>query len=367
MKVGIPREIKAQEFRVGATPACARAYVAAGHAVLVEAGAGEGAGYSDAEYVAAGARVLPTATAVWSAADLIVKVKEPLASEYDHLRQGQVLFTYLHLAAVPELAEALLRARVTAVGYETVRMADGTLPLLAPMSAIAGRLAVQEGAKYLERPYGGRGVLLGGVPGVPRGKVAILGGGVVGAEAAKMAVGLGADVTILDLSAKRLAALDELFGGRVQTLYSNEENLARVLGASDLVVGAVLVPGARAPKLIQRAHLALMPKGAVLVDVAVDQGGCAETTQATTHDDPVYVVDGIVHYAVANMPGAVSRTSTQALTSVTTPYGVLLATHGFEAAARMRPELAPGLQTRGGVVTHPAVAEALGRPWPTAA
>lgn len=367
MKIGIPREIKAQEYRVGATPACVRAYVAERHAVLVEKGAGEGAGFSDAEYVAAGARVVPTAAEVWGAADMVVKVKEPLASEYGLLRAEQILFAYLHLAAAPELADALVRARVTAVGYETVRLDDGSLPLLAPMSAVAGRLAVQQGAKYLERPYGGRGVLLGGVPGVPRGKVAILGGGVVGTEAAKMAVGLGADVTILDRSQKRLNALDGLFGGRVQTLHSNDENVAHVLATSDLVIGAVLVPGARAPKLIRYEHLANMLPGAVIVDVAVDQGGCAETTRATTHQDPIYVVDGVVHYAVANMPACVSRTSTLALTGVTLPYGLLLAAHGVDGALRLRPELAPGVQARAGAITHPAVAEALGQPLAPAA
>lgn len=367
MNIGVPKEIKAQEYRVGATPACVRAYVAARHQVLVQKGAGEGAGFTDAEYVAAGARMVPTAAEAWGAADMVVKVKEPLAAEYPFLNSEQILFAYLHLAAAPELAEALVRARVTAVGYETVALDDGSLPLLAPMSAVAGRLAVQEGAKYLERPYGGRGVLLGGVPGVPRGKVAILGGGVVGTEAAKMAVGLGADVSILDRSQKRLNALDDLFGGRVQTLHANDENLLQVLATSDLVIGAVLVPGARAPKLVGREHLARMLRGAVLVDVAVDQGGCAETTRPTTHQDPVYVVDGIVHYAVANMPAAVSRTSTLALTGVTLPYGLLLAAHGVDGALRLRKELASGLQTRAGAITHHAVAEALGQPLAPAA
>ncbi len=367
MKIGIPREIKAQEYRVGATPSCVRAYVSAGHAVCVEERAGDGAGFDDAEYVAAGARLVPSADEVWGWADMVVKVKEPLAAEYPRLRPGQLLFTYLHLAAAPALAQALVASRATAVGYETIQLPDGTLPLLAPMSAVAGRLSVQEGAKYLERPYGGRGVLLGGVPGVPRGRVVILGGGVVGTEAAKMAVGLGADVTVLDLSQKRLMALDDLFGGRVQTLYSTEANLALVLTTADLVIGAVLLPGARAPKLIRREHLALMLRGAVLVDVAVDQGGCAETTRPTTHDAPTYVVDGIVHYAVANMPSAVSRTSTQALTSVTLPYGLLLAARGFDAAARERPELVPGLNVCAGAVMHAAVAASLGLPLRSAA
>jgi alanine dehydrogenase len=359
MRIGIPKEIKNREYRVAATPDCVRAYVRAGHAVVVQQSAGDGAGFDDDAYRAAGALIANDITEVYASAEMIVKVKEPLATEYALLQPGQMLFTYLHLAAVPELAAALVQARCTAVAYETIQLADGSLPCLTPMSAIAGRLAIQEGAKYLERPYGGRGVLLGGVPGVQRGKVLILGGGVVGTHAAKMAVGLGADVTILDLSARRLAELDDLFSGRVQTLYSNEGNLVRSLAQADLVIGAVLVPGASAPKLIRRAHLAGMLPGALIVDVAVDQGGCVETTRATSHDEPIYVVDGVLHYAVPNMPAAVARTSTLALTSVTLPYGLLLAEHGVEAAIAARPELRLGLNARNGTIVNPAVAAAL--------
>jgi alanine dehydrogenase len=359
MRVGIPKEIKNREYRVSATPDCVRAYKRAGHEVLVQRGAGVGAGFEDAEYEQAGARMIVEARDVFSQADMIVKVKEPLAEEYELLRPGQLLFTYLHLAAVPSLAEALKRKQVTAIAYETIQLEDGSLPCLTPMSAIAGRLAVQEGAKYLEKPYGGRGVLLGGVPGVQRGRVVILGGGVVGTHAAKMAVGLGADVTILELSQRRLGELDDLFGGRVQTLVSNEGNLVRSLANADLVIGAVLLTGALAPKLIRREHLAHMLPGSLIVDVAIDQGGCAETIRATTHDEPIYQVDGVLHYAVPNMPAAVARTSTLALTSTTLPYGVLLANLGFEAAAAAKPELRGGLNVAAGKITHAAVADAL--------
>ena len=359
MRIGIPKEIKNREYRVAATPDCVRAFVQAGHRVLVQQGAGAGAGFEDEAYAAAGATFAATGADVYAQSEMIVKVKEPLPAEYALLRPGQLLFTYLHLAAVPELAEALMRARVTAVAYETIQLPDGSLPCLTPMSAIAGRLAIQEGAKYLERPYGGRGVLLGGVPGVQRGRVVVLGGGVVGTHATKMAVGLGADVTVLDVSARRLAELDDLFGGRVQTLYSNTANVERSLAQADLVVGAVLVPGAAAPKLIRREQLRSMLPGALIVDVAVDQGGCVETTRPTSHDEPVYAVDGVLHYAVPNMPAAVARTSTLALTSVTWPYALLLADHGFEGAAAIRPELRSGINVAAGSVTHPAVAAAL--------
>jgi alanine dehydrogenase len=359
MRVGIPKEIKNREYRVSATPDCVAAYRRAGHEVLVQRGAGAGAGFEDAAYEQAGAQLVADARAVWSAADMIVKVKEPLAAEYDLLRPGQLLFTYLHLAAVPELANALMAKNVTAIAYETIELPDGTLPCLTPMSAIAGRLAVQEGAKYLEKPYGGRGVLLGGVPGVQRGRVVIIGGGVVGTHAAKMAVGLGAEVTILELSHRRLAELDDLFAGRVQTLVSNEGNLVRSLADADLVIGAVLVTGARAPKLIRREHLAHMLPGSLIVDVAIDQGGCAETIHATTHDEPVYTVDNVLHYAVPNMPAAVARTSTLALTSTTLPYGLMLAGLGYEAAAKAKPELVHGLNVAAGSVAHPIVASAL--------
>jgi alanine dehydrogenase len=359
MRVGIPKEIKNREYRVSATPGCVRAYRRARHEVLVQRGAGEGAGFDDAEYEAAGATLVNGPEQVFAQSDMIVKVKEPLPAEYDLLRPGQLLFTYLHLAAVPALADALVQKHVTAVAYETIELSDGSLPCLTPMSAIAGRLAVQQGAKYLERPYGGRGVLLGGVPGVQRGRVVVLGGGVVGTHAAKMAVGLGAEVTILELSQRRLGQLDDLFGGRVQTLVSNEANLAQALSDADLVIGAVLVTGALAPKLIRREHLAGMLPGSLIVDVAIDQGGCAETTRATTHDDPVYSVDNVLHYAVPNMPAAVARTSTLALTSTTLPYGLLLAERGFEGAALQKPELRHGLNVVSGQIVHQAVAGAL--------
>jgi alanine dehydrogenase len=362
MKIGIPKEIKNREYRVAATPDCVRAYVAQGNSVMVQHDAGLGAGFENAEYEVAGAKLVTDAATVWAASDMIVKVKEPLPSEYDLMRPGQLLYTYLHLAAVPELALALMRQRVTAVAYETIELADGTLPCLAPMSAIAGRLSVQEGAKYLEKQFGGRGVLLGGVPGVERGKVVVIGGGVVGTHAAKMAVGLGADVTILELSHRRLAELDDLFGGRVQTLVSNEGNLVKSLAKADLVIGAVLVTGARAPKVIRREHLKLMLPGALIVDVAIDQGGCAETIRATTHDEPIYEVERVLHYAVPNMPAAVARTSTLALTSTTLPYGLLLAARGFEAAAAIKPELLPGLNAANGKITHPVVEAALATP-----
>ncbi|MDD9937836.1 MAG: alanine dehydrogenase [Myxococcales bacterium] len=359
MRVGIPKEIKRGEHRVSGTPDCVAAYVRAGHEVLVQASAGFDSGFDDDAYRAAGAEVVGDAEEVFAHADMIMKVKEPLPAEYGLLRPGQLLYTYLHLAAVPELAQVLIERDVTAVAYETIQLESGALPCLAPMSAIAGRLSVQQGAKYLEAQYGGRAVLLGGVAGVQRARVVILGGGVVGTEAAKMAVGLGADVIILDVSQRRMMELDDLFGARVQTLYSNEGNIARALGVADLVIGAVLVPGASAPKLIRREHLAAMQRGALIVDVAVDQGGCAETTEVTTHDEPIRVVDGILHYGVANMPAAVARTSTLALSAITCPYGVLIASRGFDAAVRERPELARGLNVRDGRITHPAVAASL--------
>jgi len=360
MRIGIPREIKAQEYRVGATPDCIEALTSDGHNVCVETGAGDGAGFADDDYTAVGGHITDTAGA-W-AADMVIKVKEPLAKEYDHFREGQLLFTYLHLAAVPELAKALMEARVSALAYETIEREDGALPCLTPMSMIAGRLSVQEGAKYLERPFGGRGILLGGVPGVPRGRVTIVGGGVVGTEAARMAVGMGARVTLLDVSPDRLAELDDQFRGRLLTLYSTPANIARTMADSDLVIGAVLLPGARAPKLVKREHLATMPRGAVLVDVAVDQGGCAETTRPTTHHDPVFEVDGVQHYCVANMPSAVSRTATQALTAVTLPYARKLASQGLLQAVAADRALRLGLNVHDGHIIHPAVATALGLP-----
>lgn len=357
MKIGCVKEVKRHEYRVGLTPHCVAAYVAHGHHVVIESGAGLGTGFSDDEYAAAGASIEPEAKRVFAQSEMIVKVKEPLPEEYGLLREGQILYAYLHLAADEIQTRALLDRKVIGIAYETIRQADGTLPCLKPMSEIAGRLSIQEGAKYLEKPCGGRGVLLGGVPGVPRGKVAIIGGGVVGLNAAKMALGLGADVTVLDVNSARLSYLDDIFGGTVGTLYSTEANLRQVLSLCDLLIGAVLIPGARAPKLVRREHLALMKKRAVIVDVAVDQGGCVETTRPTTHDAPVYVVDDVLHYCVANMPGAVSVTSTQALTSTTLVYGLKIADRGIVGALRESAELRNGLNVYRGVCTRPEVAE----------
>lgn len=362
MKIAVAKEIKTHEYRVGMTPSGAEAFVARGHAVTVEAGAGEGAGFGDADYTRAGARVETDKRRLFAEAGMVVKVKEPLPEEYDLFHEGQVLFTYLHLAADKPQAEALLARKVTGIAYETVQLADGSLPLLTPMSEIAGRLAVQEGAKYLEKPFGGRGVLLGGVPGVRRGKVAILGGGVVGLNAAKIAVGMGADVVILDVSQKRLAYLSDIFGNSLQTLFSTRANTVDALRDCDVLIGAVLVAGATAPRLVTRKDLALMKPGAVIVDVAIDQGGCVETSRATTHDQPTYKVDGIVHYCVANMPGAVALTSTLALTNQTLMYGLELADQGFERAIRANRALRSGVNLHAGRITHRAVAESLGLP-----
>jgi alanine dehydrogenase len=357
MVIGVPKEIKRHEYRVGMTPHSAASYVRAGHTVLVERDAGAGAGYEDAEYAAAGASTAQDKKEIFRSAEMIVKVKEPLPEEYGLFREGQILFTYLHLAADRRLAQTLLEKKVAAVAYETIELADRSLPCLTPMSEIAGRLSPQEGAKYLEKEFGGRGILLGGVPGVQRGRVCILGGGVVGTNAAKIAVGMGAYVTVLDISAKRLAYLDDIFGSSITTLYATEANIEQVLRESDIVIGAVLVTGETAPKLIQRRHLGIMQPGAVIVDVAIDQGGCAETSRPTTHDDPIYIVDGIVHYCVANMPGAVARTSTIALTSVTLPYGLENARCGLETAARGNPAIRKGMNTYKGSCVHPGVAK----------
>jgi len=362
MRIGTVREIKPREYRVALTPASVRAFTARGHKVLVQEGAGRESGFTDQEYQAVGAQLTSTADEVFAACDMIVKVKEPLPEEYRQLRAGQILFTYLHLAADDKLTSELLTRKVTGVAYETIETDEGALPCLRPMSEIAGRLSVQEGAKYLEKTFGGRGVLLGGVPGVHRGKVVIIGGGVVGLNACKIAVGLGAEVTLLDVRADRLAYLDDIFDGRVTTLYSTEANIEQVLRDSDLVIGAVLVAGAKAPRVIRREHLKLMKPGAVIVDVAVDQGGCVETTHPTTHDDPVFIVDGVVHYCVANMPGAVALTSTEALTSTTLPYGLLLADLGLAAACRQSAPLRRGVNTHAGHCVNAAVAAAFGRP-----
>jgi len=358
MIIGLPKEIKKEEYRVAMTPASAGEYLEHGHQVLVEREAGVGSGFSDAEYAAAGCELVGDRKALFDHAEMIVKVKEPLEEEYGLLREGQILYTYLHLAANRPLTEALLARRVSAVAYETVMEKDGSLPLLIPMSQIAGRLAIQEGAKYLEKPFGGRGILLGGVPGINKGKVLIIGGGIAGTYACKVAAGIGADVTIMDVSAKRLAQLEEIFGNSVKTLYSSSYNIKEMLREADLVVGAVLIPGAATPKLVRRADLKAMKQGSVIVDIAVDQGGCFETTRPTYHSNPTYVVDGVVHYCVANMPGAVGLSSTCALASVTNRYGLRIADEGLGKALAQAPILS-GLNCHDGKLTNQAVAEAL--------
>lgn len=357
MNIGVVKEIKTHEYRVGMTPADVKAYVGHGHIVRIEIGAGVQAGFPDDQYIAAGASIISDKQELFDVSEMIVKVKEPQPVEYPFFHEGQLLYTYLHLAAEKELTDALLERKVNSVAYETIEDHE-SLPCLVPMSEIAGRLSVQEGAKYLEKQFGGRGILLGGVPGVARGRIAIIGGGVVGTNAAKIAIGIGADVTILDVNARRLAYLDDIFGSSISTLYSTESNIETVLRESDLVIGAVLIPGARAPRLVRKEHLKLMKPGAVIVDVAVDQGGCIETTRATTHDDPVYTVEGVVHYCVANMPGAVALTSTLALTGTTLRYGLYLADNGLETAARNSLPIASGVNTYKGKITCKGVAEA---------
>lgn len=360
MIIGLPKEIKDNENRVGLTPGAVKALTRRGHRVLVESSAGLGSSITDDEYRAAGADIVTTADA-WSA-QMVVKVKEPIEPEYRYLRRGLLLFTYLHLAADRQLTDALLAAGVTGLGYETVQTVDGRLPLLQPMSEVAGRMATQVGATYLEKPHGGRGVLMGGVPGVAPASVAILGGGTVGANAAKVAVGMGAQVTVIDVNHERLVYLDDIYHGRLRTRTSNEYNIEEVVLQADLVIGAVLIPGGRAPHLVTRPMLAKMRDGAVIVDVAVDQGGCIETTHPTTHSNPTFVVDGIVHYCVANMPGAVPRTSTFALNNQTMPYVLLLANEGLDAV-RTHQALRHGLNTYQGSITHTGVAEAFGLPY----
>jgi alanine dehydrogenase len=359
MRVGVPREIKVHEYRVGLTPGAVREYVAAGHSVMVEAGTGAGIGASDELYRKAGAVIAGSAAEVFATADMIVKVKEPQPLEWSQLREGQILFTYLHLAADPEQARGLMASGCTAIGYETVTDAKGGLPLLAPMSEVAGRLSIEAAGSALKRSAGGRGVLLGGVPGVVPARVVVIGGGVVGTHAARMATGLGADVTVLDHSIPRLRELDELFAGRIRTRFPTTEAIEQEVFAADVVIGAVLVPGASAPKLITRNMLKSMLRGAVLVDVAIDQGGCFETSHATTHADPTFEVDGIIHYCVANMPGAVPVTSSQALNNATLPFGLALASKGF-AAVTQNLHLRAGLNVYRGRVTNKAVAESLG-------
>ncbi len=357
MLIGIPREIKTLENRVAMTPGAVETLVRRGHTVLVEAGAGQGSGLADEQYAAAGARLVSAAEA-WGA-DLVIKVKEPIASEYQYLRKGLLLFTYLHLAADRALTDALLASGTVGIAYETVQLANGTLPLLVPMSEVAGRMAPQVGAHALEKSQGGRGVLLGGVPGVPQASVVIVGAGVVGSNAAKIAVGMGAQVTVLDINHARLQYLDDIYQGRIVTMASNEANIRKAVTYADLLIGAVLIPGAKAPHLVTRDMLPTMKEGAVIVDVAVDQGGCVETSKATTHADPTYVIDGVVHYGVANMPGAVPRTSTFALCNQTLPYAIKLAAKGLDAL-REDAALALGLNTFAGKLTFAGVADAFG-------
>lgn len=361
MIIGLPKEIKLQEYRVALTPAGCAMLAQQGHEVVVQRDAGTGSGFENEEYAEAGAKVVESAAETWSAADMIVKVKEPLPEEFGYFREGMVLFTYLHLAAASGLAKALADKRVTGIAYETIQLPSGSLPLLIPMSEVAGRMSVQEGAKYLEAFYGGRGVLLGGVPGVPPAEVVIIGGGIVGTNAAKMALGLGADVVVLEKNGERMRYLDDVFQGRLRTLSSNPYNIANAVRKADLLIGAVLVPGARAPRLVTEEMVMTMKKGAVIVDVAVDQGGSIATIdRVTTHEHPTYEKHGVIHYAVANMPGAVPRTSTLALTNVTIDYVLQLASKGFEAAVKSNDALALGVNSHRGAITHASVAQAVG-------
>jgi len=359
MRVGVPKEIKVHEYRVGLTPASVAELTAAGHEVIVETKAGLGIDVTDQDYVDAGARIAPDAASVFAQSDMIVKVKEPQQSEIALLEPRHTLFTYLHLAADKPQAEGLMKSGATCIAYETVTARDGSLPLLRPMSEVAGRMSIQVGAHYLEKEQGGRGILLGGVPGVPPAKVAILGGGVAGVNAAQMAVGMRADVTIYDISNARLAELDMFFSSQIKTAYASRATIAKAVAESELVIGAVLVPGAAAPKLVTRDMLKTMKRGSVLVDIAIDQGGCFETSRATTHEDPVYEVDGVIHYCVANMPGAVARTSAFALNNATLPFVLRIAGMGADAAMAADPHLAAGLNVSGGKIRHKAVAEAL--------
>ncbi|MCG7377660.1 alanine dehydrogenase [Paenibacillus sp. ACRSA] len=360
MRIGIPKEIKNNENRVAITPAGTADFVRAGHQVMIEQGAGLGSGFTDQEYVVAGGEINEQAASIWAESDMIMKVKEPLASEYDYFRPGLILFTYLHLAAEPALAKALIERQVTAIAYETLEV-NGTLPLLTPMSEVAGRMSAQIGAQLLEKTEGGKGILLSGVPGVSRGKVVIIGGGTVGTNAAKIAIGLGADVTILDLNLNRLRQLDDIFGNQIHTLVSSPSNIAAAVASADLLICAVLIPGAKAPTLVSEQMVTTMSPGSVIVDVAIDQGGIVETIDhITTHDEPTYVKHGVVHYAVANMPGAVPRTSTVALTNATMPYALQLASHGAAAAIRGSSSIRSAVNALNGHITYEAVARDLG-------
>lgn len=360
MIVGVPKEVKPDEYRVAMVPAGVEELTRAGHTVLIQAGAGAGSGVSDEQYAVNGARIVPSAADVWRQAELVVKVKEPLPDEWPHMRAGQTVFTYFHFAADRALTEAVIKSGITAIAYETIRDAKGTLPLLTPMSEVAGRMSIQEGAKYLERPFDGRGILLAGVPGVPAATVSVIGAGVVGANAARVAAGLGANVFILDVNLDRLRYIDDVMPQNVTTVFSNRLNILDCLRQSDLVIGAVLIPGAKAPHLVRREDLKIMQPRAVVIDVAIDQGGCFETSRPTTHAHPTYMVDDIVHYCVTNMPGAVGRTSTYALTNVTLPYALQLANKGPDRAVKENPALAAGVNIKAGKVTNAAVAETFG-------
>ena len=358
MKVGTIKEIKKHEYRVGLTPNAVEEYINAGHTVFVEKGAGEGSGYTDEQYTAAGAKIMTTAQDVWAEAEMIVKVKEPLESEYRLVRENQILYTYLHLAPDRPQTNALVAAKCIGIAYETIRDRKGQLPCLKPMSQIAGRLAIQEGAKYLEKPMGGKGLLLSGVPGVPHAEIVVLGAGAVGAGSVKIAVGMGAHVTVADIDLDRLEYLEDIYGNRISTIFSTPENIDEILPAADLVIGAVLIPGSAAPKIIRNKHLPTMKKGSVIVDVAIDQGGCSEASHVTYHDDPVFIKDGVVNYCVGNMPGAVSYTSTNALVNATLRFGLSIAKLGPEAALKQNPGLLEGLNVYKGLVTYKGVAEA---------
>jgi len=362
--IGVPREIKQDETRVALTPAGAGALVRAGHQVVIERGAGTASGFTDAEYESAGARLAGSAEDVWGEADMVVKVKEPLPAEYGLFREGQILFTYLHLAAAPELTRALIEKNIVAIAYETVQLDSGLLPLLVPMSEVAGRMAVQIGARLMENAFGGKGILLGGLPGVAPAEVVVIGGGIVGMNAARIALGLGARVTIFDINPERLRYLDDLFGGRVATVMSNPENIAEYVRRADLVIGAVLIPGARAPHLVSAEMVQMMKPGSVIVDVAIDQGGCVETCDHTTcHSEPTYARYGVIHYAVPNIPAAVGRTATLALTNSTLPYVLKIAARGYRDAVKDDPALARGVNVVNGTIANRGVAEAMGMPY----
>jgi alanine dehydrogenase len=363
MIVGVPSEIKADEYRVAMLPVGAEELTRAGHRVLIQAGAGQGSGIVDAQYEEVGATLVAEAADIWAQADMIVKVKEPLPAEWPRMRPGQTLFAYFHFAADEALTRAVMDSGATAIAYETIRDARGSIPLLTPMSEVAGRMSIQQGARFLERPQGGRGVLLSGVPGVATAEIVVLGGGVVGANAAKVAAGLGANVKLLDINLDRLRYLDDIMSANVTTLFSDRHTIREVVRTADLVIGAVLVVGARAPRLVSREDVAEMKEGAVIVDVAIDQGGCVETSRPTTHHEPTFTVDGVIHYCVTNMPGAVGRTSTYALCNVTLPYVLRLANQGWRAVAESDPGVAAGVEVRDGLVTNQAVAATFGLPW----